>query len=122
MSESTIELQAAQAPTSLTVERLYRCCNAEDLPFSSTEELEPLGDHLGQDRAVEALQFGLQIPHEGFNIFLLGSTGVGKRDLRGQLELHRRTVDRRVRVEFCRSRFMFPIVSSRTNPLEHRPP
>ena len=85
MTEQSPELQAAPEPTALTADRLYRRCSPDDLPFASTEELEPLGDHLGQDRAVEALEFGLQIPHDGYNIFLLGSTGVGKRDLLASL-------------------------------------
>src|SRR5210317_1125533 len=81
MTDKSPELTAAKAATSLPAERLYRHCAPEELSFASTDELEPLGDHLGQDRAVEALEFGLQIPHEGYNIFLLGSTGVGKREL-----------------------------------------
>ena len=81
MTEKRPELTTAKAATSLPAERLYRHCDPGELPFTSTDELEPLGDHLGQDRAVEALEFGLQIPHEGYNIFLLGSTGVGKREL-----------------------------------------
>jgi lon-related putative ATP-dependent protease len=51
------------------------------LPFETTAELEPLAEHLGQGRAVDALEFALQIPHEGYNVYLLGSTGVGKREL-----------------------------------------
>lgn len=74
-------LKAADKHQALAVERLYRHCDPGELNFSSTDELEPLGEHLGQDRAVEALSFGLQIPHDGYNIFLLGSTGIGKRDL-----------------------------------------
>ena len=85
MTEQSPELQAAPVPPALTADRLYRCCSPDDLPFASTDELEPLGDHLGQERAVEALEFGLQIPHDGYNIFLLGSTGVGKRDLLASL-------------------------------------
>ncbi len=85
MSDNPIELQAADVPPPLPAERLYRHCDASELSFASTDELDPLGDHLGQDRAVEALAFGLQIPHDGFNIFLLGSTGVGKRDLLASL-------------------------------------
>ncbi len=85
MSDPKPELQAAPDPTPLPSERLYRHCDPAELSFASTEELEPLGDHLGQDRAVEALEFGLEIPHDGFNIFMLGSTGVGKRDLLASL-------------------------------------
>jgi lon-related putative ATP-dependent protease len=85
MADSSPDLKPAPSPESLPVARLYSHCDPAELPFHSTEELEPLGEHLGQDRAVEALEFGLQIPHEGYNIFMLGSTGVGKRELLAKL-------------------------------------
>ena len=81
MTEQNTGLAPAAAAQSLPADRLYRRCDPAELSFATTDELEPLVAHLGQDRAVEALEFGLQIPHEGFNIFLLGSTGVGKKEL-----------------------------------------
>ncbi len=81
MTTDMPQLSPAKPRAPLTLERLYRHCDAAELAFETTAELEPLAEHLGQDRAVEALEFGLQIPHEGYNIFLLGSTGVGKREL-----------------------------------------
>ena len=62
-------------------EQLYRACQPGELPFDSSEELQPLEDHFGQDRAVEALRFGLDMDHDGYNIFLLGSPGIGKHEL-----------------------------------------
>ncbi len=36
-------------------------------------------DHIiGQDRAIAAIQFGIGINHEGFNLFVLGPNGTGK--------------------------------------------
>ena len=81
MEQDHPDLQPAPRPASLPKQRLYRHCNKADLTFSSTSELEPRAEHLGQKRAVEALDFGLQMPHRGYNIFMLGSTGVGKREL-----------------------------------------
>ena len=81
MTEDNTALEPAAAPAPLPPQRLYRRCEEAELPFATTDELEPLDEHLGQHRAVEALEFGLQIRHEGYNIFLLGSTGVGKREL-----------------------------------------
>ncbi len=75
------ELSPVDPPASLTAAALYTACDADWLPFSSTAELEPLGHHLGQERAVDALELGLAIPHEGYNIFVLGSSGMGKRTL-----------------------------------------
>ncbi|PLW66665.1 Lon protease family protein [Pseudohalioglobus lutimaris] len=74
-------LTPIEPPASIPAADLYRVCEAEWLPFKSTAELEPLGRHLGQERAVDALEFGLAIPHEGYNIFVLGSSGMGKRSL-----------------------------------------
>nr|MBP6725529.1 AAA family ATPase [Halioglobus sp.] len=81
MTTTTPTLSPAAPRRPLPLERLYSHCDPAQLPFDSSAELEPLAAHLGQDRAVQALEFGLQIPHEGYNIFLLGSTGVGKREL-----------------------------------------
>lgn len=68
-------------PETLKPEQLYQRCDEASLPFSTTDELEPLDNHFGQDRAVEALRFGMAMAHEGYNVFVLGSTGVGKRQL-----------------------------------------
>lgn len=81
MADISPLLKPAISHAPLSVARIYRRCEEADLPFATTAELEPLLEHLGQDRAVEALEFGLQIPQDGYNIFLLGSTGVGKREL-----------------------------------------
>jgi hypothetical protein len=81
MMDANQGLKTSDRHDPLHPDRLYRRCKPAELPFSTTDELEPLAQHLGQDRAVEALEFGLQIPHDGYNIFLLGSTGVGKRGL-----------------------------------------
>ena len=81
MEEEQPNLEPAASPATLPVEQLYRRCALDELPFADTRELEPLAEHLGQARAVDAVSFGMQIPHDGYNIFMLGSTGVGKREL-----------------------------------------
>ncbi|KAA1188184.1 AAA family ATPase [Pseudohalioglobus sediminis] len=81
MSEQQDALTPIAAPASLPAEALYRDCPLDWLSFETTSELEPLARHLGQDRAVEALEFGLAIPHDGYNIYVLGSSGIGKRSL-----------------------------------------
>ncbi len=48
------------------------------LDCSTTEELKPLEGLVGQDRAVKALKFGLNIGNLGFNIFVSGFTGTGR--------------------------------------------
>jgi len=44
----------------------------------STEELIPLEGIIGQDRAVKAFKFGLNIEDGGFNIFVAGYSGTGR--------------------------------------------
>jgi lon-related putative ATP-dependent protease len=48
------------------------------LGCSSTDELTPLEGIIGQDRAVKALKFGLNIDSDGFNIFVAGISGTGR--------------------------------------------
>ena len=61
--------------------------NPADLPFRTTDELEPL-DHLhGQERALPPLQFGLSVRHRGYNIYISGMTGTSKKQtIQGLLE------------------------------------
>jgi predicted ATP-dependent protease len=44
----------------------------------STEDLVPLSEIIGQERALRALQFGLKIESKGFNIFVSGMPGTGR--------------------------------------------
>jgi lon-related putative ATP-dependent protease len=85
MTNKRPKLKKAPLHPALPLQRLYQYCDPAELDFSSTDDLAPLGEHLGQERAVEALQFGLQMPHDGYNVFLLGSTGVGKQELLARL-------------------------------------
>ncbi len=65
------------------------------LPFECTDELTPLTEFVGQDRAMRALQFGLGLPKPGYNIFVTGLTGTGKAT--AILEYIQRTVEERRR-------------------------
>ena len=60
---------------------LFRPCDVTALSFNSTDELEPLERSPGQARAQEAIEFGVDIQRPGFNIFALGTSGLGKRRL-----------------------------------------
>ncbi|MGH7725380.1 MAG: Lon protease family protein [Candidatus Eiseniibacteriota bacterium] len=57
---------------------LRRVCDPASLGFTSTAEIEPLAGTIGQDRALEAMRFGLGIRLDGFNLFALGPVGSGK--------------------------------------------
>jgi len=56
-----------------------RKCPPGFIACESTFELEPLLEIIGQDRAVQALRFGLDIKEEGFNIYVAGMPGTGKK-------------------------------------------
>jgi predicted ATP-dependent protease len=46
--------------------------------FQCTDELTPLDHFIGQDRAQEAIRFGLEVDKPGYNLFVTGLTGTGK--------------------------------------------
>lgn len=62
----------------LAPEALTRPCNPEQFTFTTTDELEPFRGVLGQERAVEALQFGVAMPRPGYNLFVMGEPGTGR--------------------------------------------
>jgi len=62
----------------LPSEKLRRICDPSILPCEKTEEMAPLEGIIGQERAVRALKFGLEIKERGFNIYVAGVPGTGK--------------------------------------------
>jgi lon-related putative ATP-dependent protease len=79
---------------------LYHPCEPDGLPFNSTAELGDLDHFVGQPRAVESLQFGIDISRTGYNIFALGQEGTGKHHLVRQL-LEKRASSEKVPNDFC---------------------
>jgi lon-related putative ATP-dependent protease len=53
-------------------------CDPKLLNFNTTEEISPLKAIIGQERAVKALQFGLEIKGVGFNVYVAGRPGTGR--------------------------------------------
>jgi lon-related putative ATP-dependent protease len=45
----------------------------------STKDLVPLSEIIGQERAVRALKFGLGIKNNGFNVYVAGNPGTGRK-------------------------------------------
>jgi len=68
-------------PAPLTPDQLYTRCDFASAPFATTDALDDLPGMLGQGRAAEAVDFGLAIRAEGFNLFVMGPVGTGKRTL-----------------------------------------
>ena len=63
----------------VAVEKLRRKCQDAELAFCTTSaDVPPLDDFIGQQRAVSAMQFGLSMKAQGYNIFVVGPPGTGK--------------------------------------------
>ena len=62
----------------LAPEALTRRFSPEQFAFTHTDDLEPFRGVLGQERAVEALQFGVAMPRPGYNVYVMGEPGTGR--------------------------------------------
>lgn len=65
----------------LKPEQLYQTCNPDQFKFETTAELPDLIEIIGQARAMDAVRFGSSIRQEGYNLFVMGSPGMGKHSL-----------------------------------------
>jgi lon-related putative ATP-dependent protease len=62
----------------LDVKRLYHPCDLDGLEFHTTAELPDLDGVFGQERAADAIRFGLAIDRPGYNLYVLGEHGGGR--------------------------------------------
>jgi lon-related putative ATP-dependent protease len=62
----------------LPVDRLRRTTDPGLFCFTTTADLEPLGHVIGQERAVRAIDFGIDMPGDGYNIYAMGAAGSGR--------------------------------------------
>jgi lon-related putative ATP-dependent protease len=62
----------------LPVSLLYRRCDPAVLPFALCSELEEAPGLIGQERAVEAVQFAMRMRRKGYNVYALGASGTGR--------------------------------------------
>lgn len=58
--------------------QLRRRLGAARLPFASTAEVDPLIGTIGQPRALDALEYGLEVGTRGHNVFVAGLSGSGR--------------------------------------------
>ena len=56
----------------LPTEKLYYHCDPGQFTFTDTRELPDGEVMLGQERALEAFNFALQVPSEGYNLYAMG--------------------------------------------------
>ena len=65
--------------TKVSTEKLRNVCDSTFMHCESTKDLKPLVEIVGQERAVRALKFGLGIRDHGFNIYVSGYPGTGRK-------------------------------------------
>ncbi|MEN4984560.1 ATP-binding protein [Acinetobacter modestus] len=74
------DIQTTLKKTALTPEQLTHILNLAEIP-SSTKRIKPLNNFLGQDRARASVEAGISLPYSGYNIFAVGTAGLGKRTM-----------------------------------------
>ena len=62
----------------IPAEKLHWRCDPKLFHFECTKDLSPLREFIGQERAQRAMEFGLDMPNDGYNIYMAGLTGTGK--------------------------------------------
>ncbi len=65
--------------TQIPIEKLRNTCKNDFIQCESTRDIKPLAEIVGQERAVRALKFGLGIRDHGFNIYVSGYPGTGRK-------------------------------------------
>lgn len=68
-------------PKPLDYQSFRKKINLSHFNFNNTAELSTLTEFLGQARALDALTFGIGIQSQGFNLYAMGPSGIGKRSL-----------------------------------------
>ena len=63
----------------LSYEKARRRCRTDIVSCKSTADLTPLQQIIGQERAMRALQFGLKMKDGGYNIYVSGMPGTGRK-------------------------------------------
>jgi lon-related putative ATP-dependent protease len=62
----------------IPVNKLKKSFDLAGFDFNTTKEIPILKSIIGQKRAVEAIQFALEMNHNGYNLFVTGSHGSGR--------------------------------------------
>ncbi len=63
-------------PRPLASAQLYRAADLSALAFETTAEIEPADGLSGQQRALDAIEFGTRVGKPGFNLFVVGPNGM----------------------------------------------
>jgi lon-related putative ATP-dependent protease len=71
--------ESSLGPAPLAATDLYKTALPDLPPFADTRELADLDSAIGQDRALNALEFGIGLRDHGYNLFVLGRPGSQRR-------------------------------------------
>ena len=86
------EILQTLSKTQLKAEQLTYLTDLKKIP-TSTKRLKPLNNFLGQDRARASVEAGIALPYSGYNIFAVGTAGLGKRTMiKRLLQQHAKTM------------------------------
>ena len=75
-------------------------CDPNRLTFETTAELFDLTEVIGQPRATDAIQFGIGIRRDGYNLYVLGAPGTGRHTVARQF-LQRQAATESVPSDWC---------------------
>jgi lon-related putative ATP-dependent protease len=84
----------------LSPEELTWRCDPAQFEFETTEKLCCLEETIGQNRALAAIEFGLGIEADGFNVFILGEAGTGRSSTIRKL-LEKRSLQEPIPDDWC---------------------
>lgn len=84
----------------VTKEEAYHHCNADDFSFETTAEIKEFTSYIGQDRALEAVEFAISMPLRGFNLFVVGPEGSGRHSV-VQSFIHKQAKDKATPSDWC---------------------
>ncbi|MCX6569762.1 MAG: AAA family ATPase, partial [Candidatus Aminicenantes bacterium] len=71
--------------TELAPDKLRWACSPDIIPVASTNEARACKEIIGQERALRAIQTGLDIKSLGYNVFITGMVGTGRTTMVKQL-------------------------------------
>jgi ATP-dependent Lon protease len=74
----SVELKVAPRHPSLPAAKVRWKCTGKEVGCKSSDDLKPIQQIIGQQRALDALRVGFEMKHKGYNIFATGLPGTGK--------------------------------------------
>ena len=73
-----MEVDTVKKDYLVPLEELKEKCNEDIFQYETTKDIKVSRELIGQERAMEALEYGLNIERKGYNIFVSGLIGTGR--------------------------------------------